>query len=125
MNDDPACLCAEDFDVVRGDSEFLPASGLELIAKHPAGWKDLYRCPNCGQHWQVDRWDQGQVGLAIKVADPLAWEALDDMPWRRIGRALSVALLWSAQSERPRVLLGARFQHHGNPHLIPRRLAGA
>ena len=82
MSNDSACLCAEDFDVVRGDSEFLPSWRLELVAKHPAGWKDLYRCPDCGQHWQVDRWEQGYTGLAIKVSDPSTWQAFDDAPAR-------------------------------------------
>jgi hypothetical protein len=47
-----------------------------------ADWLQLYRCTDCGQHWQLDLPDKYQVSCAIKIEDPAHWQSFDDKPVR-------------------------------------------
>jgi len=49
---------------------------------HRPGWLQLYRCPGCGQHWQVDLPDKYEVSCAIKIDDAAHWQTFDDKPDR-------------------------------------------
>ena len=49
----------------------------EIDWKKDAGVK-LVKCPECGQHWQLDQWDKYHSGLAVKIQAPESWGQYDD-----------------------------------------------
>jgi hypothetical protein len=65
-----------------GSTEEHPAPGLQPVAQDWGRWRELWRCPMCCQHWQLDIWDKLQTSLAIKVAEPDRWQTFDDIPAR-------------------------------------------
>lgn len=78
-----SCNCSDLKAVVRADTSAPPTPGLHLVGERHDGWLQLFRCKQCGQHWQIDTWDKLQVGLAIKIDKPVEWDAFDDTPFRK------------------------------------------
>jgi hypothetical protein len=76
------CDCSSLPNFLRGDTSNAPCPGLHLVREREGGWLQLFHCPACGQYWQLDVWDKFQVGLAIKITEPSAWETFDDKPMR-------------------------------------------
>ena len=65
--------------------ETLPnrlSDALDLVEQKDSGWRKLYRCYVCGQHWQLDLIDSLQVNCAIKIDSPGDWQSFDDKPVR-------------------------------------------
>jgi hypothetical protein len=57
-------------------------SHLELVNRKDSGWRELYKCSVCGQHWQVDVLDRLQVNCAIRIDNLDEWPDFDDKPVR-------------------------------------------
>ncbi len=75
------CICS-DLPYVFGVEETrFPFQSLETLDEKQNAFLTLCRCPHCGQHWQIDAWDQHYVRLA-KIADPEDWADFDDKPVR-------------------------------------------
>lgn len=76
---DRACQCSTYGDVESLSSRQDFVRGLEVCARSAELWEELYRCPECGQHWgvqsgaEIDR----RANLAFKVDSPDVWQALD------------------------------------------------
>ena len=60
--------------------------GLELLADSSEKWSRLYRCNQCGQHWQVDVGAEldRRTPLAIKINDAESWAKFDESPIRKM-----------------------------------------
>ena len=76
------CKCKELPEFLEADTGNQPVPGLEEVQCKRDAWVRLYRCPTCGQHWQIDEWEKYSPGLAIKIADPDKWFEFDDEPLR-------------------------------------------
>ena len=78
------CSAHGEFVAIASDSnEFV--AGLEHVSAAEKPWLKLYRCPVCGQHWQIDVAAElnRRIPLAIKVHAPDSWQTFDDHPYRR------------------------------------------
>lgn len=80
MNDELTAQCnCRDLPDCFGMEVSAPAfEHLDLLAEKEDGFRVLYRCRICGQHWQLDDWDIVKIQLAFKVADPKGWINFDD-----------------------------------------------
>jgi len=58
------------------------SDSLDLVDQKDSGWRKLYKCSVCGQHWQLDLLDRLQVNCAIKISNPSEWHSFDDKPVR-------------------------------------------
>ena len=58
------------------------SASLDLVAQKDSGWRKLYKCSACDQHWQLDLVDRLQVNCAIKIDNPNEWHSFDDKPVR-------------------------------------------
>ncbi len=77
-----SCACADMPRSVKVDEAAPHLRGFPLVDSKLQEWMTLVRCPDCGQHWQLDEWDKLQVILAIKVASPDEWLHWDDKECR-------------------------------------------
>lgn len=67
------------------DSEKYPnhlRGRIEIIDKKNEGWRELGKCRECGQYWQLDKWDKLQTICAIKIDFPDNWQNYNDEPVR-------------------------------------------
>lgn len=80
------CKCSELEDVVRYKRDLSNAiSCMPQLPEAPRRWEryiNYRKCPDCGQIWKVNEFNQAVTQLAIKVPPGVTWDRFDDTELR-------------------------------------------